>query len=409
MSDIDAHAQHGPAQPRLLLIDSLRGTALFGVLLINMLWFAGQDNAVSREQFAYLPGASWHDRADYLISIFVFAKSIGVFAFLFGFGFAQQMRSFESRGIAAIATYRRRILALLALGLLHWMACWSGDILHAYAIAGLLLLLVRRWRSSSLLVAGLLLAVTARPVIGRLPSLLGLWSAPPTDLAMRLQTFQFGSFADIVRLQFVNDVLPDFASGALLAAIVHALGRFMVGVAISRGGYLADPAAFRRPLTLIATAGLITGFVAQHDWVMSRWLAHGWLQLSAPATAFAGHLCNSFGVVAMTTGYIALFGRLWIIPPVQRVLRLPAAAGRMALTNYLAQTLVNYWLFCGFGLGLMGRIGIVFCIPLSIAVFGLQMLISSRWLGSHTMGPAEWLWRWWTYGTRPALRIRRSG
>ena len=101
MSDIDAHAQRGPAQPRLLLIDSLRGTALFGVLLINMLWFAGQDNAVSREQFAYLPGASWHDRADYLISIFVFAKSIGVFAFLFGFGFAQQMRSFESRGIAA--------------------------------------------------------------------------------------------------------------------------------------------------------------------------------------------------------------------------------------------------------------------------------------------------------------------
>jgi uncharacterized protein len=78
--------------------------------------------------------------------------------------------------------------------------------------------------------------------------------------------------------------------------------------------------------------------------------------------------------------------------------------GRTALTNYLLQTPICYLLFCGFGLGLMGRVGPLGCIVLSAVLFAAQVALSHAWLHYFRMGPVEWLWRWWTYGARQSLR-----
>lgn len=389
---------------RLALIDALRGAALFGVLLINMLWFAGQENTLSREQFSHIAGAAWADRADYWISMLAFAKSIGIFAFLFGVGFGIQMRNLDARGPDAHRIYQRRLIGLLIIGFVHWMGVWSGDVLHAYALAGFLLLCCRRWSTGWLIGIGVPLAILARPIFGRLAQLLGRVTAQDVDLAQRLAVFQHGSFADIVRLQFFQDCLPDFTSGALIAAIMHALGRFMVGAAVYRRGYLSEPERYRSRFTVIALACIVPGFILQHDWVLTNALVNGPLHASKAFAGFAGHACNSLGVVLMTVGYVCAFARLWLLAPARRWLSLLAPMGRMALTQYLLQTVCNYLLFCGFGLGLMGKVGIVYCIPLSAGIFVTQLAVSHWWLRHFKMGPAEWLWRWWTYGYRPAFR-----
>src|SRR4029079_10787235 len=86
---------------RLPMIDALRGAALFGVLLINMMWFAGIDSvAVSRETLAALPTAALDARLDDVIDLLISAKAIGVFSFLFGVGFAMQLESLERRGVS---------------------------------------------------------------------------------------------------------------------------------------------------------------------------------------------------------------------------------------------------------------------------------------------------------------------
>jgi len=399
-----------PAAPdqRLTLIDALRGAALFGVLLVNMLWFAGFENSVSDETLATLPTAALDARVAELIDLLMSAKAIGVFSFLFGVGFAMQIESMGRNGHAPQRRYSRRLVGLLLLGLVHWLAIWSGEILHVYALAGFVLLTLSGLRTRTLVVAGLVLAVLARPIVGRLYLLTGgdgsMLTPTVDDLALRYDVFMHGSFADVVGLQLRTDVNWQLISGSTLAAILHALGRFMIGVAVARGGYLKNPAPYLRKLRWIAAMTLPVGFLLEHDWIFGGWLqAHGLLSDPVSAQVFL-HACNSLGVVCMTAGYVALFIVLWQLAAVRRALAWLVPTGRMALTNYLSQTAICYLLFFGFGFALMGRVGATACLAISVVIFVLQAAASRWWLAHYNFGPMEWLWRWWTYSGRPPLR-----
>ena len=111
------------------------------------------------------------------------------------------------------------------------------------------------------------------------------------------------------------------------------------------------------------------------------------------------------GGALMALGYLA-----WIVRALQqealaRALRWLAPAGRMALTNYLLQSLVMTWIFCGYGLGYFERMPRAWQPLLVVAFFMLQVAASHWWLSRFRFGPVEWLWRWFTYGARPPLRI----
>lgn len=408
MSPVEKTSPVAPAE-RLTLIDALRGAALFGVLLINMKWFAGMDSAVSPAALAALPTAPLDARIDDLIELLVSAKAIGVFSFLFGVGFAMQLESLERRGVSPRRRYARRLTGLLILGLVHWLAIWSGEILHVYALAGFIMLALTRMRTRWLVVIGLALAVLARPLAGRLYLLTGgdgsLMTPALHDLmAMRLQVFQHGSFSDAIALQFRQDIPWQLTSGSALAAVLHALGRFMIGMAVAREGYLRSPAAHWRGAAIMASIALPVGFVLEHDWTILRLMGElGWTPQPIAAQIFE-HLCASLGVVCMTAGYVALFITLWQFAPARRALAMLAPAGRMALTNYLSHSAINYLLFFGFGLALMGRVGVAVCLAIAIAVYAMQIVLSRWWLARWNYGPFEWAWRWWTHGARPALR-----
>jgi uncharacterized protein len=399
---------HASADERLTLIDALRGAALFGVLLVNMTWFAGFEHAVSPATLASLPTASLDVRVADLIDLLVSAKAIGIFSFLFGIGFAMQMEAMERNGHAPQQRYSRRLVGLLALGAVHWLAIWSGEILHVYAVAGFALLALAGLRTRTLVVVGLILAVFARPIIGRLYLLTGgdgsLLTPTDEDLAVRYDIFAHGSFADVVGLQLRQDVAWQLASGSALAALLHALGRFMIGMAVARRGYLRYPSRYLRPAAWLAALTLPLGFALEHDWAFAGWLQSRGLLQDPLAVQIFRHACNSVGVVCMTAGYVALFMLCWQLRVVRRMFAWLVPAGRMALTNYLSQTVICYLLFLGSGLALMGRAGATACLALSLAIFVMQLAISRWWLARFNYGPMEWLWRWWTYGAQPMLR-----
>jgi len=186
--------------------------------------------------------------------------------------------------------------------------------------------------------------------------------------------------------------------------VLHTLGRFMIGMAVARQGYLRSPAAHGRGAAILAAITLPVGFALEHDWAILDLLRGlGWAP-SPLATELFEHLCASVGVVCMTAGYVATFMLLWNFAPARRALSVFAPAGRMALTNYLSHSAINYLLFFGFGLALMGRVGLLVCLGLTIVVYVLQLVVSRWWLARWNYGPFEWLWRWWTHGARPAFR-----
>jgi uncharacterized protein len=392
------------------MIDALRGAALFGVLLINILWFAGEDNAVTPEKLAQLATAGLDSVVAELLDLFVFAKSIGIFAFLFGFGFALQMDRLAARGRDPRAVLARRLSGLFVIGLVHWLI-WSGDILHIYAVAGFLLLPLHRWSSARLLSIGVPLAVVARPATNLVSAQLGGGPellAPPLDaeLAARLQVFQSADFLGYLRLQLHADVLPSLFDGSYIGGVLHALARFMVGMAVARADCLREVRTHATVFVAIACLCLLFGIVFQREWIFEEPLrSAGWLS-SAIALRFALALLNSFGVVAMTAGYVALFALTWQVAAGRRLLGTLEPVGKMALTSYLAQTLINYLIFFGIGLGLVARVGTTFCVVVSVLVFAVQIVASRYWLGRFRFGPVEWLWRWWTYGERPPMRLR---
>jgi uncharacterized protein len=394
---------------RLTLIDSLRGAALFGVLLINMLWFAGEQNAATAAQFAQLPTARLDAIVAELIDVFVFAKSIGIFAFLFGFGFALQAERLGARGADTRAVLGRRLVGLLVIGLAHW-CLWSGDILHIYAVAGFLLIPLCGWSNTRLLAVGVPLAIVARPATTFVAAQLG---APPgafgsqldAELSARLHVFQSPDFLAYMCLQLREDVLPSLLDGSYIGGVLHALARFMVGMAVARGAYLRKVPEHIRVVAMVSAISLLLGVVFQREWLFEEWLRAAGLSSSA-ALRVALAVLNSFGVVAMTAGYVALFALTWQAAAGRRVLASLGPVGKMALTSYLAQTLVNYVIFFGIGFALVARVGTTFCVVASTVVFSLQAVASRYWLDRFRFGPVEWLWRWWTYGKRPPMRLR---
>jgi len=209
-----------------------------------------------------------------------------------------------------------------------------------------------------------------------------------------------GSYAEAVRFR-AKTYLGDLGNSAGLAII--ALGLFLLGGWFIQSGMIVQPQRHLPAFRKLAVIGVVVG---------------GALSIAAslvalrPQEAVAGpdaawQLANALhmmGGLPLMLGYVACLVLALQTPAGQRLLGWLAPAGRMALTNYLTQSVVASAFFYGYGLGHWGMPRaqqVVFV----LVVFGLQVLLSHWWLARFRYGPMEWLWRWMTYGTRPALRL----
>jgi len=392
-------------------MDVLRGVALFGVFLVNFTGFASAPIMATEQQLLSLPTAPF-DLALFDVLAWLFTdKANTVFAFLFGLGFALQLQRLEERGVDFEALYRRRLTVLLIIGVVHFFFVWTWDILHLYALAGFLLLPLRRLSNRGLVIAGVLLAAFGRTTQKALAEFgtPGSWSGLPggyadSDVLLRQQISESGDYFHLVG-NFFDWVFVDYlASGLILGWLLYALGRLLIGAWVGRRGWVTRAADFlpgwRRLLRIALPAGLVLeGFATLlaespllPDWEHRGFLADALHLLAVPVLA-AGYVA---GIVVAFQGAVG-----------RRLLAPFAAVGRMALTNYLAQSLVFGFVLFGIGpgLALAGKIGATAIVGIVIGFFSLQVIASRWWLGRYAYGPAEWVWRAFTYGERPPMKL----
>ena len=400
------------AAERIEVIDAVRGFALFGVLLANLVWLS-QEIAVTPAQIEALPTAAVDRLVRAAVQFFVDWKFYTLFAFLFGLGFSVQLTRGERRGVSVLPAYLRRLGVLFAFGLVHAYLVWYGDILHHYAILGVLLILFRKRSDRFVLGMGILLGVVV-PAVVVMRAGLGAPPPPPIptppdpEIAARFRAFASGSYVDLVRENAAFS-FGFWTSGFARQFLPAVFGRFLVGLYAGRRRLLEEPerhvALFRKLLVW----GLVFGLAGNGLWVLTTRLIDARIVARSAFWVLAAQLPIYVGIVAMAAFYLSAIVLLWRVPAWRARLARLAPVGRMALTNYLTHSLIYVWVFYGFGLTLLGRVGATFCLGLSVVIFAGQVLVSTWWLRRFEYGPAEWLWRSLTYATRQPMRLPAPG
>ena len=379
-------------QDRVAPIDVLRGIALFGVLIVNLM----NDFRVSI--FQLLLGMSTAQvESDYLVERIVdlgfSSKALCLFSLLFGVGLAIQFERLSRHG-HPLYWLTRRLVVLLAFGLIHLLFIWNGDILTEYALAGLVVLPLLLMRSSVLWVAALLLLAlyAAGPVL--------LYSIPYADtgtmrqhVALANQVYPRGSLAEIWRfsLEELRLIFPFH-----LFVFPRTLALFLLGALLWRSGLFKRLSDVKYWMLAAAMVGIGAGAA------MMAAYAYGF---ALPWAAGSGVLAN-LAPVTLALGYGAAVLALTQFAATAGALSAFAPIGRMAFTNYLMQSVVFGFIFFGYGLGQFGRMGAAPAFALGIAVYILQMLASAWWLRRYRFGPIEWLWRTLMYGAAQPMRAQ---
>lgn len=377
ISDGAAVPRPTPSAERIDAIDVLRGIALLGVMAINLVM---EFRISIFEQFLGPKTlASPVDRViETILTQAVELKAFALFSLLFGAGLAIQfdrLASSERRTSMLL----RRLAVLLLFGVIHLCLIWNGDILTEYALAGFIVLpflFGPRWllTLAALVFLALYLAMQAFPPAGLFPSRTVIWR----DVMDANRIYATGGFLDA--LAFRLREIPLIAS--LHAFIfLRTIGLFLVGALAWRSGILQNA----RGLFVIALPAIGLGAALLHAGI------------------------EPLGTILLALGYGAAILGIASFERGKRLIGWAAPLGRMAFTNYVAQSVIFGWIFYGYGLGLFGRLGITQALVIGIVVYAGQVLFSAWWLRHYRYGPLEWLWRTLMYGARQPMLLVQVG
>lgn len=383
---------------RVEMVDALRGFALAGVFLANVAHMSMPMLVAQQPALRVSPG--WLDATvSWLMTWLVEGKFYLLFSFLFGMGMCMQAQRADARGARFAGVFGMRLLVLLIIGVAHGSLIWAGDILSTYALLGWVLLALRRapdrWLLfiAGALVSASLIACGAGALLDQeIPEMQKL-------IAQAESAYVDPSWREVTR-QRVADYVWTLVH--TIAAYPHILAMFALGMWAARRGVLRDPLAHAPLLQRIAVLGLPLGL-----------LLNAVAATAATRTDSGGPavliywVSYAVGGPLLTFGYAAGFALLWIQATPRRALGLLAPTGRMALTNYLTQSLLCTTLFYGYGLGWFGKLTFAQGVALAVLVYPMQIAVSHAWLRGFRFGPAEWLWRSLTYA-QPQPMLRRE-
>jgi uncharacterized protein len=383
---------------RIHALDVLRGFALLGMILVHFHERAnGFHDLSGNARSAIEEAISW------AIWLLVETKSHGTFAFLFGAGFAIQLRRAETRGASFLSRYLRRLMVLACFGFAAH-ALFGYNVLLGYAYGGLWLLVVRKWSMRGLLAAALVAAmIPSLFEIGR-----GCWewarlgregavAASEARMESRGAAWEAleaaedqPSYGVTLRGRLRN--MAWFHRQPFFLLPGQTLCLFLLGVLALRSGILEDP---RRRSRWIA-AFMAYGMAA---WAVGRFVLPLW-EVDVAVPGISGPVGRGLGLFEDQWLAFTYIGGLLLLLSYREVwlgrLAPMAWAGRMALTNYLLQIALLDVLFSGYGLDLGIRESMV--LPATLALFVSEVALSRVWLGRLRFGPAEWVWRSLTYG-----------
>ncbi len=422
------------ASERIDALDTTRGVAVLGILLMNIWSFAGPqafyDNPTIVADWGGAPLATWS-----VMHTFFEGSQRALFSMLFGAGMLLMVNRLDEKapGSSSARIYYRRLVFLMLFGLfVLFVLLWPADIIFIYALVGLVLYPLRRCRPLTLVV----LALAVFAVQGGLRY--SGWQE-----AVELQQ-EFG-------YEFQSEVATDDAATAKRreewASMVNRARpqldseEIQEGIRVNSSGTLAEflPQKLTVSLVLLIVVGLKSMILDSLGAMLigMALLRAGILQMQSPTRTYVLMLVLGYGIglplalwetnaiigsafdpllkarnlihydlrrMAMATGHLGLivllcrgFAGSWLVTRL-------AAVGRMALSNYLGQSIIGLLLFYTVGLGLYGQFTGYYLYLVVLGIWILQIAFSNWWLSRYQFGPAEWLWKSMTYKSNQPMR-----
>ncbi|MEO7445294.1 MAG: DUF418 domain-containing protein [Ferruginibacter sp.] len=396
---------------RAAILDVLRGFAIFGIFIMNLYAFSF-GWAMSPEQKAALTLARFDGTTMFIQHMFFEGKFYSLFSMLFGIGFSIYLAKTDlDKNILGL--FKRRLLILLGIGFLH-LLLWTGDIVAFYAMLGFVLIPFRKFSNKTLLIIAACFILS--PILWYS---LKFWKPEIFDLSRWL--YKSGEYLEAkAGYHSLNEVIKDLSGDNIFKMIklnligifwrygdlvfqsraFKVLGMFLIGLVIGRTQLYNKLKENKKLLWKIAAAGLVIGLPA--NYILAS------LNEIHSEEVFSMHglketIAYAFGVAPLALGYAAAISLLYL-SPAQKIFNLLAPVGRMALTNYITHTLIGLFVFTKLGLDVTNW-GPAACSIFAVAVFLLQIMLSTAWLKYFNYGPLEWIWRMLTYGHRlPILK-----
>ncbi len=397
-----------PAGERIEVLDTIRGFALLGIFIMNMPAF----NTSLFLGFDASLWPHWWDRGTETVRDVIFSgKFNSMFSMLFAIGFTIQLGRLQARDPQrATRIYLRRLFWLFVFGAVHACVFWAGDVLHMYAVLGLLLLALQRLPNRAI-VALIVMCLLFPALVGAIR----IATATPEDtqeiVAVTQQAisadnaaFGHGKFLDTVRrstaAMFLFYQYP--LRLGMFAGYIQFLTTVLLGLLLGRHLFFQNIAAQLPLVRRIQWWALGIGVLCGSAFVIWRSVAVNPMEPSVwRIVAGTGYV---IGRVSIMIFYVATIARAVCNERWRQRLAPITVAGRMPLSNYLLQTLIGVLLFYNWGLGLWGKVGPALDLVLAVAIFFvIQVPLTRWWLNRFQQGPMEYLWRVLTYG-REALR-----
>ncbi|MFD3446053.1 DUF418 domain-containing protein [Microbacteriaceae bacterium 4G12] len=375
---------------RIQAMDVIRGIAILGIFLVNWPTIVGVEAVDVGRVYT-----GWNAYIRLFYDLFIQTKFYTIFSFLFGLGFYIFITRAEEKTKRPKLLFLRRLFILLVFGSLHYILLWRGDILHSYALAGVFLLLFYRRKPKTVLIwSFVLLALFQLLMVGAF----SMMNDTNTGVTVMAATTPLYHWTEQVATRF-----QAFKSEAItlnLILLPETVGLFLLGL------YVGKKNIFRRASQLdsrLKTIQIIALLLTLPSWfkILQYFVA------TKEYNSAQIYLYVLLSGKTLCIFYITTLLRFMQHPKWQRLLRPFQYVGRMALTNYLSQTLITSLFFSLFfrdSANLPLWVGIVFC----LCFYFIQIIWSKWWLSRYQYGPLEYIWRIGTYGKKMPLRQKQA-
>lgn len=374
---------------RIESLDVLRGFALLGIFIVNMLTFHSPYFYIDAHSYFSTPS----DVASYkLINIFVETSFYPIFAIMFGYGLNMQYEKAVANRVSYVPMMARRLTILMGFGLIHALFIWSGDILFTYALMGFIMLAVVRvpkkwllWIAVIVYLLPTFLFIGGIYLLNKLhPNQLMEGFVDIQQIELAITAYAHGTYGEALVFRITEWLIIGLTSSFMSVFMVLPL--VMLGAAFSKWHLFERAAELKGRIAIVGIIGLVAGIFIKSWPYIDGFDYHNILTQQL------------IGGPILAIGYASVIILLCQLPIFRTIFRPISKAGRMSLTTYLMQSIIATSIFYGYGFGLYGKVDIETGTMIAVGIFAIQVIFAELWLLKFRMGPFEWLWRKGTYG-----------
>ncbi len=377
---------------RAIIVDTLRGFALVGVLIANFTSFTDQQvpSDILKSISSPLDLTLMH-----INTVFFEWKFMTLFSILFGYGFGLLLTSVEKKNINPNSFFLKRMFWLFLIGFIH-TSFWWFDVLHLYAICGVLLLLFRKASIKTILISSFLFMFVVPFCFS-----LAMRNQPDTfndaDWQTVYEQFKYGNLIEVIRTNLIGYYKLFIVSASDVRDIIETLGRFLFGYYLLRIKLFESIESKKKLFIKV----LFISSLFAIAYIIIKWLA---VTDTMNISSAYWEPFIKIGIISTTSFYSSIIVLTFISFGQNIFFRTFQALGKMTLTNYLLVSAINIILLYGIGFSKLGELPMHTIWLLAFVWLIIEIVISSYWLRIFRYGPVEWIWRQLTYWKKLPLR-----